>query len=297
MCNLAIARYATAHVSAGGDGLPRDASPPDRLVRAALRRSATPDAVVTLTNDFPVGAGLGGSSAAGVAIAGALAVAGGAPLLPHALAALSRSTEVDELGIPGGFQDHYAAAFGGALLLTLGGNQVSVDRIALGSPFEGELARRLILVYTGESRVSGDLITAVRDAYLSGERTTVGALARMKELAVEMSAALRGGDIDSLGALIAEHWVHQRSLHPAIRTARIDAIVTLAAASGACGAKALGASGGGCVLAVAREGREEELSRSLASLGQLVPFTIDHTGFAVVSRSARAEHSSGASND
>ncbi|CAN5198810.1 GHMP kinase [soil metagenome] len=286
VCNIAIARYATVSVTVAQRGAPHPTAPSvDPLVSAALRHASVPHASVTLANDFPVGAGLGGSSAAGVALAGALAIARGAPLLPHALAALSRSTEVDDLGVPGGYQDHYAATFGGALLLTLNADHVGVERIPLDTSLRDQLARRLILVYTGESRVSGEMITAVRDAYLGGDARTVRALARMKALAVEMSAALRGGDVDTLGELVAEHWTHQRALHPAIPTARIDAIVSRAAENGAAGAKALGASGGGCVVAIAREGREEELARALLALGTQLSFTIDTTGFTVVSRS------------
>ena len=284
VCNLAIARFATATVTIG-DHTTLAARARDPLIAAAIRRASLPQATVTLTSDFPVGSGLGGSSAAGVAMAGALAVARGAPLLPHALAALSRATEVEELGVPGGYQDHYAAAFGGALLLRLDESHVDVERIPLDARFSDELARRLVIVYTGESRISGETITAVRDAYLAGESRTLNALSRMKALAIEMAATLRGGDIDALGELIAEHWMHQRALHPAIPTARIDAIIALAAESGAAGAKALGASGGGCVLAVAREGREDELARALGTLGKPLPFAIDSTGFTVISRS------------
>ena len=284
VCNLAIARHATATVTLGARTTFSTPSG-DPLVDAAIRRASLPNARVTLASNYPVGAGLGGSSAAGVAIAGALAVARGAPLLPHALAALSRATEVDELGIAGGYQDHYAAAFGGALLLTLSGDHVDVDRIPLDAHIQDALARRLVVVYTGESRVSGETIRAVRDAYLAGDARTVNALQRMKALAIEMAAALRARDVDTLGALIAEHWTHQRSLHPAIPTERIDSIIALAAKSGAGGAKALGASGGGCVLAVANEGREGELRRALGTLGELLHFTIDTAGFTVISRS------------
>ena len=65
----------------------------------------------------------------------------------------------------------------------------------------------------------------MRDAYVAGEARTVAALARMKSLAGEMAAALRAGDVDALGRLVGEHWVHQRALHPTITTPRIDAIV------------------------------------------------------------------------
>lgn len=285
VCNLAIARYATATVAIGGHVAARaepSNSDDDRLIRAALRRSRLTDAEARLANDFPVGAGLGGSSAAGVALAGALAELAGTPLPPHALATLSRATEADELGVPGGYQDHYAAAFGGALLLTFESGGVDVESIALSADIESAIARRSVLVYTGESRISGDTITAVRDAYLGGQRGVVNALARMKALAHEMAAALRADDLDALGTLIGEHWSHQRALHPAIPTARIDAIVNAATRSGALGAKALGASGGGCVLAIAEDGREDELARALAPLGERLAFTVDTKGFDVL---------------
>ena len=285
VCSVAIARYATATVATRERTTARSPSATpadDRLIAAALRRAAVPDADAHLVSDFPVGAGLGGSSAAGVALCGALAELAGAPLSRLELAALSRETEVDELGVAGGYQDHVAAAFGGAILLTIAGTDLQVDQIALSDHTCAELARRSVLVYTGESRISGDTILAVRNAYLAGERRVGTALATMRTLALEMARALRAEDLDGLGVLVGEHWSHQRALHPAIPTARIDAIVNAATRSGALGAKALGASGGGCVLAIAEAGREEELAAGLALLGDRLAFTVDGKGFDVL---------------
>ena len=284
VCNVAITRYATATVATGGhvavQGQPVNA-PDDRLIHAALRRSGIPGIHARLESDYPVGAGLGGSSAAGVALAGALSVLGGSTPDPHTLAATSRATEVEELGMAGGFQDHFAAAYGGPLLLTFG-DAVDVERIELAANTQVDLAKRGILVYTGESRISGDTILAVRDSYLSGERRVVHALARMKTLAFDMAAALRANDVDTLGALVGEHWVHQRELHPSISTPRIDAIVETAARAGALGTKALGASGGGCVLAIAAKGREDELTRALTPLGRMLQYSLATSGFEVL---------------
>jgi D-glycero-alpha-D-manno-heptose-7-phosphate kinase len=284
VCNIAISRYATATVSTGrqvGGEVHSASVEDDALIRAAIRRSAAADAEAQLTCDFPIGAGLGGSSAAGVALAGALSVLAGAHLDAYELAALSRATEAEELGIPGGFQDHYAAAFGGALLLTFS-QDVVVERIPLSPDLQSSLARRGVLVYTGESRVSGNTITAVRNAYLAGDVRVVNALARTKALALEMAAALRAQDLDALGTLVGEQWAHQRALHPSISTPRIEAIVSAAARAGALGSKALGASGGGCVLAIAAAGREQELASALAPLGEPLTYTIDTKGFDVV---------------
>ena len=279
VCNVAIARYATATAATGlHAGVTRSDDP---LVRAALRRAGIAGATANVTSDFPLGSGLGGSSAAGVALAGALAALRGETIEPAALAELSRRTETEELGVPGGFQDHYAAAFGGGLLLTYQGG-VGVERLSLSDETCNELARRGVLVYSGVSRISASTITAVSDAYRARDRDVCAALARMKALAVEMAAALRRGDLDALGEQVGEHWVHQRALHPTITTERIEAIGRAAARAGGLGLKALGASAGGCVLAIARDGREEELALALAPLGERLTFTVDRGGFEVI---------------
>jgi D-glycero-alpha-D-manno-heptose-7-phosphate kinase len=287
VCNVAITRYATATVALGAHaplaafGAQGRPTPSDSLVSAALRRSGVPGATASVVSDFPVGAGLGGSSAAGVALAGALAALRGLPLECTELAELSHRTEIDELGIAGGFQDHYAAAFGGALLLTFEGC-VGVERLALSGQTSEALTRRALLVYTGESRISASTITTVVDACRAHDPRVCGALAHMKALARDMAAALRAGDLDALGTLVGEHWIHQRALHPSITTARIDEIMEAAHRAGALGGKALGASGGGCVLVIARDGREAELAHALAPLGERLDFTVDDTGFDVV---------------
>jgi D-glycero-alpha-D-manno-heptose-7-phosphate kinase len=278
VCNVAITRYATATVATGPSA---GGQTDDRLVRAAIRRAGIPGASASVSSDFPQGSGLGGSSAAGVALAGGLAALRGETLDATALAERSRLTEIEELGVPGGFQDHYAAAYGGALLLSYEGC-VGVELLALPAETRAALARRAILVFSGVSRISGSTITAVADAYRRRDRDVCAALARMKELAREMAASLRTGDLDALGAQLGEHWLHQRALHPSITTERIDAIGQAAERAGSLGMKALGASAGGCVVALAREGREDELARALAPLGERLTYAVDTTGFQVI---------------
>lgn len=284
VCSVAITRYATATAALdehAGRRAGVDAPSDDPLTAAALRRSGLRGAVARVSGDVPPGSGLGGSSACGVALAGALAALRGASLAPNELAALSRATEVEELGVAGGFQDHYAAAYGGALLLGFS-DCASVELLELPGTSADDLVRRSVLLFTGESRLSSRTIDAVRDAYVGGEPRTVAALARIKVLAIEMAAALRTGDIDSLGRLVGEHWVHQRALHPTITTPRIDAVLERAQRAGALGLKALGASGGGCVLAIAEDGREDELAAAIAPLGERLEFDIDWEGFQVI---------------
>jgi len=178
-------------------------------------------------------------------------------------------------------KDEYAAAYGGALLMRFT-DCVGVEPLAFSAATAEQFVRRGVVIYTGESRISGEIVAAVRDAYVDGDPRTTAALARMKTLAIEMADVLRAGDLDGLGALLREHWVHQRQLHPRITTPKIETIVETALRHGALGLKALGASGGGCVLAIAEDGREDELAAALAPLGERLRYDIDRDGFQIV---------------
>lgn len=286
VCNIAINRHAVATVRSDETYRGRNAvGAPDEgvaspLTAAAVRRSGVRGVRVDVANDFPVGAGLGGSSAASAAILGALARWSDTPWDPAAIAETGRLIEVEDLGVAGGRQDHYAATHGGALALTFT-DRVQVRRIDLSAATRAAFEARALLVYTGEARVSGSTISAVLDAYRARDRRVLDALAAMKALAMRMADALQAGDLDTLGALMAEHWAHQRSLHPAIPTPRIDEIVTRARAAGAMGWKAMGASGGGCVLVISSLEHVEAVRRAVAALGDPLAFALDTGGLAL----------------
>ncbi len=278
VCNIAIDRYATATLTSGGDSIaPSDTDAP--LMAAALRRSGISGVHAAIDSDFPVSAGLGGSSAASAALLGAFAAWRNEPWDHRQLAEEGRRIEVEELGVAGGRQDHYAATHGGALALRFS-DTVDVRRIELSAATRTEFERRSILLYTGESRISGGNITEVLRAYGARDPRVVISLARMRALAEEIGTFLEDGDLDSVGSLMGEHWRHQRALHPAIPTPLIDEIVKRAYANGALGSKAMGASGGGCVLVISAEHSVDRVRAAIQPLGTILPFHIDTAGLA-----------------
>jgi D-glycero-alpha-D-manno-heptose-7-phosphate kinase len=298
VCNLAIASYAQASLRSitGGVELRADgaehraehastlrADGDAALGAAALRRAQLGDVRLEQSSEFPRGAGLGGSSAAGVAVAAAIAAWCGESISRTELAERSRALEVDELGIAGGFQDHYAAAYGGALALTFRAT-TRAEAIPLTDGLVRALERQCIIAYTGESRISGATITAVLDGYRDRVPRVVAALARMRTLAVQMIDALKRERVDELGRLVGEHWEQQRSLHEKITTPSIDKLLDTARAHGALGGKALGASGGGSVLIIAPAERVEEVRAQVAPLARLLPFVVDKEGAHVTVR-------------
>lgn len=279
VCNVAITLYSMATLSAT-NGI-RDAGANSALIEAALRRSGVSGVLAALHNDFPLGAGLGGSSAASAALLAGLRTWRGRPVDRVDIAEEGRRIEVEELGVAGGRQDHYAATHGGALALTFDA-AVSVRRLSLAPAARDALVSSATLIYTGESRISGDTITAVLDAYHARERRVVHALKRMRELAMDMATALESCDFHALGELVGEHWEYQRSLHPSIPTARIDEIISRAGKAGALGAKAMGASGGGCVLILSRPGKRPDVNDAVRSLGEILEFDVDYDGVTIV---------------
>jgi D-glycero-alpha-D-manno-heptose-7-phosphate kinase len=80
---------------------------------------------------------------------------------------------------------------------------------------------------------------------------------------------------------VAEHWEHQRALHPRITTPAIEHVLEVARQAGALGGKALGASGGGSVLVIASEEHALHVRAALATLAEPLALRVDMDGVRV----------------
>jgi D-glycero-alpha-D-manno-heptose-7-phosphate kinase len=239
------------------------------LLKAAVRLSPRPAGglEVLTRSDAPPGSGMGGSASAAVALVGAIARSAETHLSPLEAARLALAAERTELRVAGGTQDQYGAAYGGANHMEVAGEQVTVSPLHLAPQTVAELEMRLVLCYTGVSRVSGNIIDSVMGAYTAGQPATVAALRRMRELAGAAKSALLAGDVDALGPILTDNWRCQRDLHPSVTNAAVDRLFEVATAAGATGGKALGAGGGGCLLFLAAPDREAEVSAAVAAGG------------------------------
>jgi D-glycero-alpha-D-manno-heptose-7-phosphate kinase len=250
------------------------------LPKAALKRMGVRRGVeLTTRSDAPPGSGLGTSAAMGVALIGVLDAFGGARLSPAERAALATALEIEELRIAGGKQDQLAAALGGVNYLEFGPHAPHSAPLQLHSGVRNELEKRLVLCYSGMSRLSGDIIQRVQHAYNAGEPATCEALRTMRDLAQVTRTALLDGAVDDLGPILRLNWRCQRALHPSVTTVDVDRLFAAAETQGALGGKACGAGGGGCLLFLAAPDAERELRRALLAAGaQIVDFNLDQAG-------------------
>jgi len=249
-------------------------------VRGELARAARRFRV-TYHTDIPPGAGLGASAALNVVW---LALVNAALLRQPSREELAEQAYrlEDLLGVTGGKQDQYAAVLGGINLLRFREGAVHVERLSLSDETLRQLQRRLILVYSGESRLSGDIHERVWKGYLSGEEKVADALRRLTAIALEMREALVSGDLASFGALLGENWRCQKDLHPSITNETVEGLFRTAERAGAISGKACGAGGGGCLLFWCEEGAASRVAGALRDAApQVIDFALDGEGLVV----------------
>jgi len=213
--------------------------------------------------EAPAGAGLGGSSALGVAVGAALARATGERLSKDALLRRVMNLETREIGVPTGNQDYLAALWGG--LAAYHHRPDGVARQPL--PHATELEDRLVLAYTGQPRQSGFSNWDMFRRYVDKEAATTRRMDTIARLARAMRDALLAGDLDETGRLLGEEGRLRYSLAPSVATGALRAADSAARRAGALGAKVCGAGGGGCMVAFAREGLRDKVAEAIAGTG------------------------------
>lgn len=199
--------------------------------------------------DAPPGSGLGSSSTLVVAMLAAFDRWLRLGLDAYALAEAAVQIERRDLGLAGGRQDQYAAAFGGwNHLVFRPDGQVVVHPLRLPAEVAHELESTLLLYDTGVSRVSSQIIAGQLDGLRSPSSRSLEALHELRAQANAMTDAVLTGQLHRVGPLLEEGWQRKRSTAAGITTPLIEQIHDAALQAGATGAKVSGAGGGGFMM-------------------------------------------------
>jgi D-glycero-alpha-D-manno-heptose-7-phosphate kinase len=236
-----------------------------------------------LASEIPPGTGLGSSSTVTVAIIKALSTACGEQLSKADLAELACRMEIEEMGMPIGKQDQYAAAFGGLneIVFTAQGTQVT----PLDLPWETRqrLQTNLMLFFTGHSRNSADILRQQTQASHQSSSKTVEALHRVKAMVADVKAAFTSGDLAAFGELLHENWMQKKRFAAGVSNDLIDESYTAARALGAVGGKITGAGGGGFLMLYCEAPHQPAVTEALEARGlRRMDFRFDSTGARVL---------------
>jgi len=232
-----------------------------------------------LHSDAPPGSGLGSSSTMVVSMIGLFKGLQKKPLTNYDIAQLAYRIERINLGISGGMQDQYAATFGGFNFIEFNKNGVVVNPLRISDGIVNELQYRLLLCYTGRTRLSANILDNQKRSYVEKNKKVVDSLDKMKELTLEMKSALLRGRIDDFGDILHEAWVQKKRLDKNISNSEIDNLYRIARKFGATGGKILGAGGGGYLLVFCPFDRKHLIAKKLEEAGgQVVNFAFDYNG-------------------
>lgn len=196
-----------------------------------------------LNSDFPVGSGLGGSATLSAVVLGCFNMLRSDQWNQHELAEIAFQAERLHLGVAGGWQDQYAAVFGGFNFIEFHPDENIVSPIRLHSKIALELEESLLLCDTGIGHHSGNIHNDQKESMSS--EVVQKLVAKNVELTYSTRKYLLRGDLVKFGECLDTAWRLKRNFSSMISNDHLDAIYNGAIENGALGGKLLGAGGGG----------------------------------------------------
>lgn len=181
------------------------------------------------------------------------------------------------LGVEGGKQDQYAAAFGGFNLLRFGAEDqpARIERLDVSANVMRALGESLVLCFAGAPEGGADAThREVWKRYAQGDEGITRALRVMRDSVEPARDALLAGDLPALARVLTVNRAAARGLHSGVETGTMTELFEAARGAGALGAKGCGAGGGGCLLFLCADGRRGNVEEALrAHDGRVIPFS------------------------
>ena len=230
--------------------------------------------------DLPARSGIGSSSAFAVGLINVLHAMRGDTIEKEDLARAAIDLEQNKLKETVGCQDQVASAYGGLNVIRFHKDgKIGVEPLGLTDEQRHALEQRLMVFYTGTSRLSSTLSKQLVDNL----GTKAKNLQRMQAMVPEAVDMLHRSDLDAFGKLLHESWLLKRALTGSISTSTIDRIYDDAIRAGALGGKLLGAGGAGFMVFVVPPPNQQRVRAALSHLIS-VPVRVDFTGSTIIYR-------------
>ncbi len=235
---------------------------------------------ITTYSDAPAGSGLGSSSTMVVCILQAFAEWYNLPLGDYEIARLAYEIERIDIGLSGGKQDQYAAAFGGFNFMEfLQNDHVIVNPLRIKPWVVEELEASLLLFFTGASRSSAKIIDEQKKNTRENNPTAIEAMHKIKQSAIDMKTAILRGEINTFATILGQAWEDKKKMANSITNPMIQEAFDKALSAGAIAGKVSGAGGGGFIMFVVEPTKRKEVERALSALeGRVVEFQFSDKG-------------------
>lgn len=215
---------------------------------------------ITLSADFPLRSGLGGSSAMAVALARGIA---------RIYSDFSeqgwqwnmmnwvRDIEAAYLRVPTGTQDYLASLFGGlnSFISSYGG----IERVGFQEDVLSSLGERMVVLFSGEMHNSGISNWELFKRAFDGDKQIWEGFQTIAQLSDQLDGELRGHvNWKYVGQVLSEEWKIRRDIFK-VQTSRLDEILDFLKNKKVLGAKVTGAAQGGSIVVLVDPAHREKL--------------------------------------
>lgn len=222
---------------------------------------------LTTYSDAPAGSGLGSSSTLVVAMIQAFVEWLKLPLGEYDVAHLAYEIERCDVGLKGGKQDQYAAAFGGFNFIEFyAKDRVIVNPLRIKSWIINELESSLVLYFSGVSRESAKIIDEQSKRIASSDPLSLEATHEIKRFALLQKESLLKGDIAAFAHGLNVSWRAKKLLAQGITNQELESVYAIATDAGAYAGKISGAGGGGFLMFIVDPTKRENVVRALKPL-------------------------------
>lgn len=234
------------------------------LVKAALKRAkAEPfNFQLSIHSEVPKASGLGGSGSMSVSLIYGVRTFQKMPINLYELAEQAQRAETD-LGMLNGYQDWYAAAFGGLLFLDFRGKSnkkieeepyTTVEDL---SAYKGNM--KFVVADTRVSHSSALSNDTLYQDYMRGDKKVVSLIDRLDTITREAKKAVVHKDTEKLSEIVQEN---QEIIRKFGRSApENEELIKAAYKGGALACKVTGAGHGGCIAALCSGKRNQQSVR------------------------------------
>lgn len=244
---------------------------------------------VIMSGDAPPGSGLGSSSAAVSALMNLVNSIRGRRVDARILAEESYNLERGHFHVVLGKQDPYAIAYGGFKYMEFNSDGTKYENLGRYSEFTRDLQRRILLVYTGKTRQSSEVLMEQVKASEMGDERTNRSLLQMKDVAKRLRDAVINNDIEEFAHQINRGWEIKKALGSRITNEHIDRIISLALSSGAQAARLMGGGSQGFVLVLCRPENLNAIQKKMMRVSNFVVRTsFDMMGTRTIGRMPEA---------
>jgi mevalonate kinase len=210
---------------------------------------------IEINSTVPVGAGLGSSAAVVAAVTAAVGAALSVKMSKEDVFRIALEGERIVHGTPSGI-DPAIATFGGTLLF----------QIDTGfKPLEVKTDIPLVIGDTGVERSTRVQVEKVRNIREKYSQVVEPVMAAAREIALTATEALKKSDLDTVGELMNIN--HALLSGIGVSDESLEWLINAARKAGALGAKLTGAGGGGCMIALARNERLEQVMEAIQRAG------------------------------